>query len=140
MNPLMVFFFIAMMLEDYLFKEGKILRGCFYSIVIYWILHVFNKSTIFHSASRKLLLASYSQSYDPTIYSKINLEVQKAKEFLADLEQKTGKRVTMTVFFAKCMAEVLKRYPECNNSLKFGALHQKKTIDISLLVDIGGKV
>ena len=140
MNPLIVFFFIAMMLEDFLFREGKLLKWSLYSILLYWFSHLFNKSSHFHSASRKLLLASYSQSYDPTIYSSVNFEVKNSKVFLNEFEKKTGKKITWTVFFAKCMAEILKKYPDCNQSIKFGNLHQKNTVDISVLVDIEGKV
>ena len=140
MNPLLVFFFVAIILEDFLFKEGKLLKYLTYSILSYWVLNIFATKAPFYSASKKIALATYSQSYDPTIYVKMNLNTQKAKEFIAKLEKETGKRITMTLFFAKCVAEVYKKYPEVNQSLKFGSLFQKKTVDFSILVDMGGKV
>ena len=140
MNPLIVFFFVAIILEDLLFKEGKLLKYLTYSIICYWVVNIFAAKAPFYSASNKIALATYSQSYDPTIYVKINQNTQKAKEFIAKFEKETGKRITMTLFFAKCLAEVYKNCPEVNQSLKFGSLFQKKTVDFSVLVDMGGKV
>jgi hypothetical protein len=140
MNALIVFFFIAMILEDFLFEDGVLLKYLFRGIFIYWIFYYIMDKSCFHNVYKKLAMASYSQSYDPTIYVKLKFQTAKAKEYIENLEKKTGKKISITMFFAKCCGEVLKKYPEFNQALKYGAMHDKKTVDISLLVDVGGKV
>ena len=140
MNPLIVFFFIAMMIEDFLFKEGKLIKYLLYSVLAYWVFNLFVPKTPYQTASKKLLMASYSQSYDPTIYTRMNLETKNAKLFLEKLEKETGKKYTMTLLFVKCAAETYKNIPAINQTLKLGALHPKKSVDMAILVDIGGKV
>lgn len=141
MNPLLVFFFMAMILDDYLFKEGKFIKYLLSSVVVYWIFYYMIEKSPDHSASRKLALASYSQSYDPTVYSRVKFDVSKSKEFIRQIEEKTGKKITFTLFFAKVLGEALKKYPDFNQCLKFGMLHPKKTVDLCLLVNVAdGKV
>ena len=140
MNPLMVFFFVAIILEDFLFREAKLFKYLLYSVIAYWIFYFFTEKSSIHSASRKLLLASYSQSYDPTVYAKIRLNVKKAKLFIANLEEKLGKKISWTLFLSKCIATIFKKYTEFNQSIMFGVYHAKKSIDFSVLVDVGGKV
>lgn len=140
MNPLLVLFFTAIFIEDFIFRDGALLKYLFYSVLIYWVFYLFVNKSNHHSPSRKLLLASYSQSYDPTIYAKMELRTEKAKEFIKKIESETGKKISLTLFFTKMAAQVIKKYPEFNQSLRFGTMYKKKTIDLSLLVDIGGKV
>jgi hypothetical protein len=141
MNPLVVLFFTAMMIDDYIFKEGKFIKYMLYSIIIYWIFCYFSTKSIYHSASRKLLLASYSQSYDPSVYSKVNFDLAYSKKFLSEYENRTGKKISLTLFFTKVLADAIKKYPEFNRCLKFGSLHEKKTVDLAVLVNVAdGKV
>jgi hypothetical protein len=140
MNPLMVLFFVAIFLEDFLFREAKLFKYLIYSVMAYWIFYSFNEKSAYHSASRKLLLASYSQSYDPTVYAKIRLDVKNAKIYIAKLEQKLGKKISWTLFLTKCIANIFKRHSKFNQSIIFGAYHAKKSSDFSVLVDVGGKV
>lgn len=141
MNPLMVFFFMAMFVDDYLFREGKLFKYYISSIFLYWIFYYFHQKSRYHSASRKLLLASYSQSYDPTIYAKLKLNMSKVKDFLINYEKRTGKKLSITMLFVKVLAEVFQEYPEINHALRFGLHADRGTIDIGVLVNAeDGKV
>jgi hypothetical protein len=141
MNPLLVLFFMAMILDDYIFKEGKFIKYLLSSVLVYWVFYYMVEKSPHHSASRKLSLASYSQSYDPTVYSRVKFDVSRSKEFIKKIEEKTGKKITFTLFFAKVLAEAMKKCPEFNQCLKFGMLSPKKTIDLSVLVNVAdGKV
>jgi hypothetical protein len=140
MNPLIVFFFTAIGLEDYLFRDGFLIKYLIYSVIAYWIFYCFVQKSETHSPSRKLLLASYSQSYDPTIYVKVKFDIAKVKIFLEELEKKIGKKVNLTLFFVKACADLFKKYPEFNQAIKYGLHQNKKTVDFSVLVDVGGKV
>jgi hypothetical protein len=141
MNPLIVLFFLAIFLEDYIFKEGKLVRYYFWAIIIYWVFYYFNQKSIYNSASKKLLMATYSQSYDPTIYGKLKLDTSKAREFIAKLETKIGKKISMTLFLTKIIGEVFSQYPECNQAIRFGMHANRGSIDIGVLVAVDdGKV
>jgi len=141
MNPLLVLFFLAMIIDDYVFKEGKFIKYLLSSVLVYWVFYYMVEKSPYHSASRKLSLASYSQSYDPTVYSRVKFDVSRSKEFIKKIEEKTGKKITFTLFFAKVLAEALKKFPDFNQVLKFGMLSPKKTIDLCVLVNVAdGKV
>ncbi len=141
MNPLLVFFFVAMIIDDYLFKEGKFYKYLLSSVIIYWIFYYMIEKSPYHSASRKLSLASYSQSYDPTVYTRVKFDVSRTKEFIKKLEEKTGKKITYTLFLTKVFAEALTKYTDFNQAIKFGMLQTKKTVDLAVLVNVAeGKV
>jgi pyruvate/2-oxoglutarate dehydrogenase complex dihydrolipoamide acyltransferase (E2) component len=129
-----------MILEDFLFKEGKLIKYLLYTTISYWIFYSFVPKTPYQTASKKLAIASYSQSYDPTIYTRMNLETKNAKAFLEKLEKETGKKFTLTLFFAKCAGEIYNKFPEINVAMRFGSLYPKKTVDMAVLVDVEGKV
>ena len=140
MNPLIVFFFISMILEDFIFKNGMLLKFLIYFTIIYWIINLFISKSSLHTVYKKFSLAIYSQSYDPTVYLKLLLDLRNAKEYINKYEKETGKRISITLFFTKAMAEVYKLHPNVNTSIRYGTLHQKKQVDIGVLVDMGGKV
>ena len=139
MNPLIVLFWISLIINDYFFKDAYFCKYYFYGSFFYWIFYYFQpKDQFFNSASRKLLLASYSQSYDPSMYCKIKLDTKNAKIFLQNYETKTGKKVSWALFLVKCLSQVLKKYPECNLTIKNGLHQSRGSIDICILVNVGG--
>jgi len=141
MNPLIVLFFVSLAIEDFFFRNGYLVKYYIYSIIAYTIFNIFSPQSQYHSPARKLLLASYSHSYDPSAYVKIKPEITKAKEYLEKLSEKIGKKITWSLFVTKVIGMVIKKYPEINHALKFGKLSDRGTVDISLLVNIKeGKV
>lgn len=141
MNPLLVLFFLSLAIEDFFFRSGALVKYYFWSIIAYAIFNIFSPKSEYHSPARKLLLASYSHSYDPTAYVKIKPEITKAKEYLDKLSEKLGKKITWTLFTTKVIGMVIKKYPEMNYAIKFGKMSDRGTIDLSLLVNIReGKV
>ncbi len=141
MNPLIVLFFLSLAIEDFFFRHGCLVKYYLWSIIAYTIFNIFSPKSQYHSPARKLLLASYSHSYDPTAYVKIKPEITKAKEYLDKLSEKIGKKITWTLFTTKVIGMVIKKYPEMNYAIKFGKMADRGTIDLSLLVNIKeGKV
>lgn len=141
MNPLIVLFFLSLAIEDFFFRSGCLVKYYIWSIIAYTILNIFSPKSQYHSPARKLLLASYSHSYDPSAYVKIKPEITKAKEYLDKLSEKIGKKITWTLFTTKVIGMVINKYPEINSAIKFGKLTGRGTIDLSLLVNIKeGKV
>ena len=59
-------------------------------------------------------MTGYNQSFDPTIYAKVKFDLTKAREFKAKKEKETGKKISITLFWIKVVAEVFNNLPECN--------------------------
>jgi hypothetical protein len=141
MNPLIVLFFVSLIIDDLLFRNGYFVKYYFWSIIAYTIFIFFSPSSELCDPERKFLIASYSHSYDPSAYVKINPEITKAKEYLDKLSEKIGKKITWTLFVTKVVAMVVNKYPDINHTIKYGKLCDRGTVDFGLLVNIReGKV
>ena len=139
MNPLIVNFILAMLIEDYLFREGKFLKYYLYSILLYSLFYYFNQKSTYHTYSKKYNMAAFDQSFDPTVYAKVKFDLTKAKTFIEDLSKKTGKKITLTVFWIKVVGEVFKNIPECNEMIRFGLKVKREDVDLGILVNVGDK-
>ena len=80
-----------------------------------------------HSAFRKLAIGSWSNPTDPKVYTKLKCEVSTVLNYL-DSNSKY-RSVTLTHFFTKLMAELLKRFPEINSVLIRNKLYYRKSIN-----------
>jgi len=141
MNPLLVLFFLSLAIEDFFYRGGCLIKYYLWSILAYTIVILFSRKSQYHSPAGKLLLATYSHSYDPSTYAKLKPEITKAKEYLDILSEKLGKKITWTLFTTKLLGMVMKKYPEMNHTIKFGKVCDRGTKDISLLVNVrDGKV
>ena len=89
------------------------------------------------SARRKLVIATYRSPREGNIYGKMTLDATDALAHLERLSRETGEHITITHFIGKIMAEVLATSPGLNGFLRFGAYHQRRTADVSFLVNIG---
>lgn len=141
MNPLIVLFFLSLIIEDFIFRNGLLIKYYIYSICGYVLFVIFSPKSDFHSPARKLLLASYSHSYDPTVYTKLKVEVSKTKEYLEKLNERIGKKISWSIFVSKIVGICVNKFPEINHAIKFGKLCSRGTVDVSLLVNVkDGKV
>ena len=86
------------------------------------------------SSWRRIALGTWRGYGDPTIYGLLELDVGPALEYMKEIETRTGKRITITHFMGKAVAEVLKRHPEINCVIRFGSLHPRASIDVFFMV------
>lgn len=133
MNPMIILFVLAMFIDDYFFKEGKLLKLYFYAIIGYVIFYCFQQRSTFHSPTKKLNMAAYNQSFDPTIYGKVNFDLAHARKFIEKQEKEIGKKITMTLYWVKVVGEVFQNLPECNEIIRFGLKAKRKEVDIGVL-------
>ena len=84
-------------------------------------------------------MAAFDQSFDPTVYAQVLFDITKAKQFIKQMSEKTGKKITLTVFWIKVVGEVFKRLPECNEMIRFGIKVKREEVDIGVLVNVGDK-
>jgi hypothetical protein len=136
MNPLLVLFFIALFIDDYLFKNGALVKYYLYSMLAYFIFTLFTSSS-FDTPNRRLLMASFDQSTDSTCYGVAKFKIKKSKEFIQKLSEKLGKKISMTLCFAKIAGEVFAKFPHCDNTIQFGNHARRAATDVCVLVDVG---
>ena len=138
---MIILFFISLAIEDFFFRNGYLIKYYVTSIIIYSIINLFATESKYNTPSRKLNLAGYSHSSDPTVYCKLKPEVTKAKQFMEEISQKIGKKITWNLLVVKIMGMCVSKYPEINCAINYGQLVDRGTIDLSMLVNIrDGKV
>ncbi len=139
MNAMMVLFFLSILINDYIFKEGVLIKIYIYLFLAYVTVYIFTKRSKFHSTYKHALLAIFSQSYDPTIYGKVKLPTKKLKEFLEAYNKKHNIKVSWTLLLTKIFGNAIKAHPEFNTTIKCGFIMPRDTVDISVLVNLEGK-
>jgi hypothetical protein len=120
MNPLQFIFFLSIFIDDYFFKEARLFNLYAILIIIYWVYTLFTAKNEYQTSQRKLQMALYSQSQDPTVISQIKARSDRAKKFMDALSIKYNRKFTWTLYTAKVLGHVLAEYPEILLALKFG--------------------
>ena len=52
-------------------------------------------------------------------------------------EKETGKKISVTLFWIKVVAEVFNNLPECNEIIRFGLKAKRSDVDLGVLVNVG---
>lgn len=138
MNPLIVLFFISLILDDFFFKQGKFLKYYLSSIIAYTLFYIYIGGSKLNTPYRKLLIAGFPQSYDSVVYGVIKPDVSKVKDYIEKYYQKTGKKLSITLFFSKLMGRVISEFPTFNNAIKFGKHTDRGSTDVCVLIDVKG--
>jgi len=123
MNSILVLFFISF-LSYSLFNNIKF-------IVIYLILvglytyitqFLFFKNAV-NSIRRKVMIGSWTQSFDPQVYSKVNIDISKVEPYLEQKSKEIGEKLTLTTYTIKLISILLKKYPEICGFIKHGKVN-----------------
>ncbi len=85
---------------------------------------------------RRLALGSWGAPNNPTIYGVLELNVERALEYLETLRGQTSEKLTITHFLGKMLAEVMRLHPELNCELRFGKFYPRTSVDLSFQVAI----
>ena len=82
---------------------------------------------------RKVAIGTWATTKDPSIYGFVDID---AGPLLAKIEEykNRGIRLTPTVIMAKAIAHGIERYPSFNSVLRWGNLHERKSIDTFIQV------
>lgn len=56
---------------------------------------------------------------------------------MAKKEKETGKKISITLFWIKVVAEVFNNLPECNEIIRFGLKVKRTDVDMGILVNVG---
>jgi pyruvate dehydrogenase E2 component (dihydrolipoamide acetyltransferase) len=90
------------------------------------------------SAWRKIAMGTWRTAGDPSVYSFIDMEVDRALAYVEKAKQTSGQKISLTHFAGLAMAEVLRRHPAINVLARFGRLYPRKDIDIFFQVASDG--
>ena len=86
---------------------------------------------------RKISIATWSNSFDPQMYTDFKLDITKIEPYLEKKSQELSEKITLTIFSIKLMSIVLKKHPEIYGYIKFGKYMPKEGVDICCLVQVG---
>lgn len=140
MNALLVLFFLTLLINDYIFKDGNFVRIYLYLFTGYYLIYLFTNKSKYHSEYKHILLAVFSQSFDPTVYGKLEFNVENSKNFLEEFEKKTNEKISWTLLSTKIIGLAIGKYPEFNSTIKCGRLIKRNNVDLSVLINVEGKV
>ncbi|MEK7692189.1 MAG: 2-oxo acid dehydrogenase subunit E2 [Bdellovibrionota bacterium] len=79
---------------------------------------------------RKIAMGTWRDAKDPSVYGILELDSEKALQFIDKLKRETGARITLTHLVGKIMAETLARHPEINCVLRWGKLYPRQNVDV----------
>lgn len=92
------------------------------------------------STFRKLAAISWAPPSDPTIYGATEVVADKLVAYVADLQERTGQRVSVTHAVARAFAVVLGAHPDLNATIRRGRIWLRKDVDVFLQVAVPPKV
>jgi pyruvate dehydrogenase E2 component (dihydrolipoamide acetyltransferase) len=75
---------------------------------------------------------------NPQIFGDLEADARPVLDLLAARNRTAGPRVTATAVSVQLAAYVLRRVPELNCVLRRGAFHERDSIDIAVIVSLGG--
>jgi pyruvate dehydrogenase E2 component (dihydrolipoamide acetyltransferase) len=88
------------------------------------------------SSWRRLAVATWRPSNDPTIYGMLHVDASRALAFVAASSQRTGRHITVTHLVTHAVARALADHPECNAFVRHGRLYQRDSVDVFVLVAV----
>ena len=81
-------------------------------------------------AWRKIALATWSAPFSPSAYGLLDLECQKALDWVARVRAASGEKVTLTHLVGKAAALAMASAPETNGFASFGRLMLRDGVDV----------
>jgi pyruvate dehydrogenase E2 component (dihydrolipoamide acetyltransferase) len=91
------------------------------------------------SSFRRMAAAMWQRPRDPSIYGSMDVDATAALAFLAEHQQRTGTRLTITHLVARAVALALRDQPEINGKVRYwGRLEQRSTVDVFVTVATDG--
>lgn len=83
---------------------------------------------------RKVAIGTWKTAADPSVYGALEFDARPALAYIERLKKKTGKKITITHFVGKAVAQTLEKHPEVNCTLRFNRLYPRKNIGVLFLV------
>jgi pyruvate dehydrogenase E2 component (dihydrolipoamide acetyltransferase) len=87
---------------------------------------------------RKMALFAWGPPRDPTVYGTIEVGVERAQRYIAQLREQTGVKVTLTHLVGKAAAAAIAERPEVNAIVRRGHIYVRDSIDVFFQVAFEG--
>lgn len=82
------------------------------------------------SSFRKIAIGTWRTPSDPSVYGTLELRMDEAMRYIAELRERSGRRVTVSHLMAKAVAMVLRECPDANAILRFNRIYLRKRIGV----------
>lgn len=82
------------------------------------------------SSWRKISMGSWKPNGDSHVYCELVMNAAPAISKIAELSEKSGKKITMTHFMGKVMGQVLKDVPDLNALVRLSNIYPRRDVDI----------
>lgn len=142
-KPLRLFYISLAVLAAY--TAGSVLLGLFQRELFFAVFAVsmlifrwetFNTWNSKMSTRRKLMISSWGPPREGNIYGQVSIDVTKTLDYIQQVREKTGAKVTITHIVIKAVGKILKKLPSVNGRLILGRYYEAETADVSCLVAI----
>lgn len=87
---------------------------------------------------RKLAIATWAAPREGNIFGKMTLDATKALQYLDEVRERTGEKVTITALVGRVVGEALKATPSLNGRIVLGRYIPHQSVDVSFLVSLEG--
>lgn len=90
------------------------------------------------SSWRKISVGMWAPPDDPTIYGFETLRVDEALEYLQEVEEASGEKVTMSALWVYILGKAIAQHPDLNVMIVNGRIQRRNTVDAFCQVMIPG--
>lgn len=126
MNAILVIFYIS-------FLSYSLCNNIKFIIIYLALIGLYTYITQFklfkdvvNSARRKIMIGTWTKSFDPQVYSKVKIDISKIEPYLEQKSKEIGEKLTLTIYAIKLISILLKKYPEFCGFIKHGKVNEKK--------------
>ncbi len=88
------------------------------------------KSRLKLSSWRKIAFGTWNTVGDPSAYALVDVEVEKALDFMKHQSHLSGQKITMSHFFGAAIGRVFEKHPQVNVVIRLGGIYQRESVDI----------
>ncbi len=88
------------------------------------------------SSFRQIAAAAWPAPTDPTIFGQLDIRAEALEEWLAEVREQTGTKITVTHAVARAVALSLRDHPSLNGMIRRNAIWLRDSVDVFLQVAI----
>ncbi len=88
------------------------------------------------STFRRMAAAIWGPQSDPSVYGSIELDAQPILDYVEQLRQQSGERVTVNHVVGRAVARLLAEFPDANAYVRLGRLYAREAVDIFFQVAV----
>ncbi|MCC7440560.1 MAG: 2-oxo acid dehydrogenase subunit E2 [Bdellovibrionales bacterium] len=91
------------------------------------------------SSWRKVAIGTWRSAGDPSVYGILEINAERALAYIEQLRARSGRRITLSHFVGKAVAETFRRHPDINVIQRWGRLYPRPNVDVFFQVASDGE-